>query len=208
MRTTYPALLDKSRLALATLLHAPVSEIVLVPNATTGIGTVLRALTFVPGDRIVHFDFIYGSCSHAVTYITETTPATRVCIAAPFPISDDALVALLQTAIEREQRAGARVRVALFDSIISMPGLRLPFERLVRVCRGLGVLSLVDAAHGVGHIPLDLTALDADFLVSNCHKSVFPFLPPFLARCVLTGGGGCLCPAPAQCCMCRCATST
>lgn len=91
-------------------------------------------------------------------------------IQATFPIGDDELVGRFRETIKREQDGGARVRVAVFDTIVSMPGVRVPFERLVGVCKELGVLSLVDAAHGVGHIPLDLGKLDADFFVSNCHK--------------------------------------
>lgn len=141
-----------------------------VANATTGVSTVLRALQFRPGDKIVFFDFIYGACRNCIVYAEESTPVVGVEIEAVFPLSDDDLVARLRTAIQREQAAGACVRVAVFDSIVSMPGLRLPFERLIGVCRELGVLSLVDGAHGIGHIPLDLAALDADFFVSNCHK--------------------------------------
>lgn len=55
----------------------------------------------------------------------------------------------------------------------SLPGIRVPYEALVSACRELSILSLVDAAQGVGAIPLDLAALDPDFLVSNCHKWLF-----------------------------------
>lgn len=172
VRTTHPILIDKSRAALAKHLNAPVEEIVFVQNATTGIDTVLRSLRYSAGDKIVYFDFIYGSCGNAVRYIEETTPAVGVNITATFPISDDELVARLRGTIRREQESGAKVKVAIFDTIVSMPGVRLPFERFVGVCKELGVLSLVDGAHGVGHIPLDLGELDADFFVSNCHKYV------------------------------------
>ncbi len=43
--------------------------------------------------------------------------------------------------------------------------VRVPFERLVEECRNYGILSLVDGAHGIGHVPLDLGKLDADFFV-------------------------------------------
>ena len=46
----------------------------------------------------------------------------------------------------------------------------MPFERLTELCRRHDVLSCIDAAHGVGHLPINLQKLDPDFFMSNCHK--------------------------------------
>jgi selenocysteine lyase/cysteine desulfurase len=45
---------------------------------------------------------------------------------------------------------GGRVRLAMFDTVLTFPGVRLPWERLVELCREMGVLSLIDGAHGIG----------------------------------------------------------
>ncbi|KAI9830607.1 MAG: hypothetical protein M1826_004633 [Phylliscum demangeonii] len=175
-RYAMPGLLQESREALAPLLHVPASEIVLVANATTGVNTVLRNLTYGPGQAIVYFSTTYAACQHTIEYVAETTAggARPVQIALDYPMSDDELVDRFRAVLRREaatERGG--VKVALLDTVVSMPGVRMPFERLVAVCRDEGVLSLVDGAHGVGHLPLDLARLDADFFVSNCHKWLF-----------------------------------
>ncbi|KAI5839188.1 pyridoxal phosphate-dependent transferase [Morchella snyderi] len=173
IRTAYPALLDRSRALLANYLNVPLPELVFVPNTTTGINTVLRSLVFKPGDSIAYFDFIYNACKNSVVYIEETTPAVGIKVPIKFPASDDVIVDTFRAAIKKEQESGGVVKVAIFDTVVSIPGLRLPFERLVGVCKELGVLSLIDGAHGVGHLRLDLGKLDADFFVSNCHKWLY-----------------------------------
>jgi len=185
VRYEYPEYLDASRLAVSKILNTEVDNIVFVQNATMGVNTVLRSLRFEPGDRIVCFNFIYGSCAKTVQYIGETTPAKGVEIRIGFPCEEEEIVRVFRETIlnsggglfdkdgqvDAQRKPGeGRVRVAIFDTIVSLPGVRLPFEQLVKVCKELGVMSLVDAAHGIGHIPLDLNSLDPDFFVSNCHK--------------------------------------
>jgi selenocysteine lyase/cysteine desulfurase len=162
-------------------LNVPTPELVFVQNATTGVNTVLRSLIFAPDEYILYAAPIYGACEKTVAYITETTPAQAAKIEFTFPVEDDWLVSAFAARIADIERAGGKVKVALFDTVVSMPGVRLPFERITEVCRAKGVLSLIDGAHGIGHVALDLKALDADFFVTNCHKYVSPSSPPFSA---------------------------
>jgi selenocysteine lyase/cysteine desulfurase len=47
----------------------------------------------------------------------------------------------------------------------------MPWETLVQACKEMNILSLIDGAHGIGHIDLShLGEVDPDFFVSNCHK--------------------------------------
>lgn len=141
-----------------------------MPNATTGVNTVLRNLVFAPGDHILYFATIYGACEQTIAYICETTPASAVKVQYTFPVEDDWLLSEFEKKVKEVDAAGGKVKIAVFDTVVSMPGVRMPFERLVAACKRLGVLSLVDGAHGVGHVELDLGKLDPDFFVSNCHK--------------------------------------
>jgi selenocysteine lyase/cysteine desulfurase len=144
-----------------------------VPNATTAINTVLRNLAFEKGHVIIYFETIYGACEKTVTYITETTPAESYRISYTYPISDALLVQKLADAIQHIRGQGKHPRIAIFDTVVSMPGVRMPYEALVRLCKNQQVMSFVDAAHGLGMLSsadLNLAKLQPDFFASNCHK--------------------------------------
>ncbi|KAI4631045.1 hypothetical protein J4E83_002573 [Alternaria metachromatica] len=170
IRYRYPVHLDEAREAMAKLLNTPSSTLVFVPNASTGVNTVLRNLVFEPGEHILIFSTIYGACEKTVSYVTETTPAESVKIAYTFPVEDDWLLTEFENRVKEVESKGGKVRIAVFDTIVSAPGVRMPFERLTQKCKELGVMSCIDGAHGVGHLNIDLGALDPDFFVSNCHK--------------------------------------
>jgi len=57
IRYDYPKLLDKSREAIAKILNAPTSTLVYVPNATTGINTVVQNIVWNSDgkDEILYF---------------------------------------------------------------------------------------------------------------------------------------------------------
>lgn len=126
-------------------------------------------------DRIIYFNFIYGACGKTINYVCEATLdlVQEVKIDIDIPFQDEDLIKTFKDTIAKIRSSGGRPRLALFDTIVSMPGIRLPFEDLVEICAGEDILSLVDGAHGIGHIPLDLGTLEPDFFVSNCHKWLY-----------------------------------
>ena len=171
IRFTIPDLLNDSRAAAASLLGAPMDDVVFVPNATTAVNTVLRNLKFVEGDTIIYFSSIYPGCEKTVQYICETTPAVSVRIQVTFPKDDADLIALFIRAIRHIQMRDGKAKLAICDTIITFPGLRLPWERFVKVCQDFDILSLIDGAHGVGHIDLThLASIGPDFFTSDCYK--------------------------------------
>jgi selenocysteine lyase/cysteine desulfurase len=165
---------------MSKLLKTPSSTLVFLPNATTGTNTVLRNLIFEPGDHILMFSTLYGALEKTIEYVMETTPVKAVKVAYIYPVEDDWLVEELGRKVEEVEGKGGRVKLAVFDTVVSMPGVRMPFERLTEKCKELGVMSCIDGAHGAGHVHIDLGKLDPDFFVSNCHKYIFaPWIVAF-----------------------------
>jgi hercynylcysteine S-oxide lyase len=168
-----PLLIDSSRSALAPLLGVDVDEIVLIPNATTGVNTVLRNLRWEEGDVVVFFSTIYDACEKSIASVSEGLGGIiqGEKIELEYPVEDFEIIGRFRETVRRVKSEGKRVRLAMFDTVLTFPGARMPWEELVGVCKELGVLSLIDGAHGVGHIDLrHLGEVEPDFFVSNCHK--------------------------------------
>lgn len=153
-------------------------DLVLIKNATTAVHTVLHNLEFQRGDVIVYFDTVYGAIDRMLVSMVEHTPVQTRKVSFRFPLSVQELVDRFVRVVREARAERLNVRVAVLETVISMPGVRFPFEEVVEVCRQLGVLSLVDGAHGVGQLPLDLGALKPDFFTSNCHKYSFLGVSP------------------------------
>jgi len=179
VRYDYPKHLNSSINTIASFMGVPAADVVFVKNASTGVNTVFRSLRFVEGDVILYLSTIYGANAKTFEYLRETTPVDSVSLDIQYPVSDDEIVQRFCELVEKTKLHGRTPRVAIFDTISSMPGVQVPWERLVERCSAMGVLSFVDAAHGVGHSELDLQKHQPDFFVSNLHKYVDQFIRCF-----------------------------
>lgn len=173
IRYTYPKLLQEARSAIAPLLGAGVDEVVFIPNATTGINTVLRNIDFKEGDVVIHFNTIYGACLKTLQSVAEGIDITLCSVNLTYPIEDNEILDKFENMVSSVQALGRPVKMAMFDTVLTFPGVRFPWEALVRSCRKFGILSFIDGAHGIGHIDLThLGILKPDFMISNCYKFV------------------------------------
>ena len=177
IRFAYPRLLQQAREAVAPLLGAATDEVVLLPNATTAVNIVLRNLCQRESVMVLYFSTIYPSCLKTIQSLEEETAGavTSHCVDLAYPVEDYEITDRFRAAVEELASARidakGRVTVAVFDTVLTFPGVRFPWEPLVRICKEYGVMSCVDGAHGVGHIDLTHVGREGpDFLVSNCYK--------------------------------------
>ena len=149
---------------LASFTGTTPDRIALVENATTGVQAVLNSLPFGPGDHILITDHQYNAVRLGVEARCRDAGATPVVVRIPLPTSADAIVERVLAA------ADERVKLVILDHISSPSALVLPVERLIPELRRRGIPVLLDGAHGIGQVPLQLDALGADWYVTNMHK--------------------------------------
>jgi cysteine desulfurase/selenocysteine lyase len=73
-----------------------------------------------------------------------------------------------------DEVVNARTKVVAFVHQSNILGTVNPVEPIVRRAREVGALTLLDAAQSVPHMPVDVGALDVDYLVFTGHKLLGP----------------------------------
>lgn len=160
-----PALIRESRVALGEYLHAEADDLVYIPNATHGINIVARSLMLKSGDEILTTDHEYGACDYTWDAVCRKTGAEYIHQPIPLPVHSSGEI------VEQFwEGVTPRTKVIYLSHITSSTALRLPVEEICRRARDRGILTIIDAAHAPGQIPVDLQALGADMVFGNCHK--------------------------------------
>lgn len=118
--------------------------------------------------QVLHLDLTYGATKYALQRLCEQTGSQLVEVSLPTRLTRPGQVAEV---IDEALGSGAgNSKFLVIEHITSPTGIVLPIRDIVKVAHSYGVLVLVDGAHGLGQVDLDLTALNADFYVSNGHK--------------------------------------
>ncbi|MDR1659858.1 MAG: aminotransferase class V-fold PLP-dependent enzyme, partial [Desulfovibrio sp.] len=144
-------------------------NIVFVRGATEGINLAAQAYAkrlLRPGDEI-----ILTLLEHHANIVPwqlvarETGALLRVA-----PVDDGGQIVLS----EYSRLFNGRTRFASVAHVSNALGTVTPVEEMIAVAHGFGVPVCVDGAQSVSHMPVNVTALDADFFVFSGHKVFGP----------------------------------
>ncbi|HTJ37116.1 MAG TPA: cysteine desulfurase [Dactylosporangium sp.] len=151
------------------------AEIVFTKNSTEAINLVAHAfsaaaddprLRLGPGDEIVVTEMEHHSNIVPWQLLAQRTGATLRW----FGITDEGRLDLSGI----DELINPRTKLVAFVHYSNILGTINPVERLVARAREVGALVLLDGSQSVPHVPVDVTALGADFVAFTGHKMLGP----------------------------------
>lgn len=189
---------EGARSIVATFLNAKVDEVIFTKGATESLNLVAYAMgNAIPGNRF-HLtagdSIVVTEMEHHANLIPWQQLATRTGATLKwFSVTEDGRldVAQIDTVIDE------KTKVVALTHQSNVLGTINPLDAITRRAHEVGAVVVLDACQSVPHMPVDVKAIDIDFLAFSGHKAVGPTgvgifwgrsellaeLPPFL-----TGG--------------------
>ncbi len=159
------SLLFETRQSLGGFIGTHADNLIFTPNATTAINIVARSIQLGDQDEVLASDHEYGAMDrtwrflarkHGFRYINQP-------VAVPVRSSEEMIEQLWSGVTER-------TRILFLSHITSPTALTFPVREICQRARECGILTIIDGAHCIGQMDLDLDSLGADFYTSNAHK--------------------------------------
>ena len=172
------AMVEEVRRATADFLgaHLP-EEIIFGPNMTTLTFGLSRAIAreLAAGDEVVVTELDHDANVAPWVLAAEERGAVvrRIGVNA-----DDGTLALDRL----ESILGERTRLVALGLASNAVGTLNEIGRVVEMAHAFGALVFVDAVHAAPHVPIDVVALDADFLACSPYKFFAPHLGVLYGR--------------------------
>jgi cysteine desulfurase / selenocysteine lyase len=164
------ALYEAARQRVAEFIHAPSSrQVLFTRNTTESINLVAQTwgrANLKAGDII-----ILTEMEHHSNLVPWQMLATEKDLRLEFiPVSREGLLDLA----EYQRLLFLEPKLVAFTHMSNVLGTINPAQEIIRLAHQAGALALVDGAQSVPHFPVDVQALDADFLAFSGHKMCGP----------------------------------
>ena len=158
--------LSESRAALAKYIGcADQDDLVYVTNPSFAINLIAKNFPLKAGDAILTTDIEYGACDRTWNFYCEKAGATYRRQKINLPITTkEKFIADFFAGVTPNTKA------IFISQITSSTGLIFPVKEVCEIAKSKGLITIVDGAHVPGHIPFNLSEIQADFYTGACHK--------------------------------------
>lgn len=165
MTVESPKLIEASRVALGKYLHCDPDNIALVSNPSYAVNIVAKNFRLAAGDEVLASNLEYGACDKTWQYYCDKAGAKYVRQPITLPIQN-------KEEFIDEFFAGltSKTKLIFLNHITSSTAIIFPIKEIIAKAKAFGIPVFIDGAHAPAQIPLDITALDADFYTGACHK--------------------------------------
>ncbi len=163
------AALEDAREKVAAFLNARREEVIWTRGTTEGINLVAHSFggsQLKAGDEVLISSLEHHANIVPWQQVCARTGATLRVI----PLAADASLDLSNL----DQLINERTRIVAVVHVSNALGVINPVAEIIRRARAVGATVLLDAAQAVAHFPVDVQALDCDFLVFSGHKLFGP----------------------------------
>ncbi|GER88109.1 cysteine desulfurase [Dictyobacter vulcani] len=162
--------MEKARVKIARFINARQSkQIIFTRNTTESINLVAHtwgSANISSGDLIILTEMEHHSNLVPWQLLAQRTGARLEFV----PVTDDGLLQLdVYADLLRQQP-----KLVAFTHMSNVLGTINPIHEMIAQAHAAGAITMVDAAQSVPHLPVDVQALDADFLCFSAHKMLGP----------------------------------
>jgi len=152
---------ERLRTLVAATIGAEADEVAIMPSASVAIAAIATALPFDRSrHKVVLGEFEFPTMAHA--WLAQAPRGAEVAWARP---TGDALLPDAYAAVVDD-----RTRVVPVTHVCFRNGYRLDIPRIVALCHERGAYVFLDDYQHTGTAPLDVHALDVDFMVTGALK--------------------------------------
>jgi selenocysteine lyase/cysteine desulfurase len=149
----------------AELVGTTPDQLVLTRNTTESLDMIIGGYPWQPGDEAVMAEQDYGAMLDMFRQAAKRFGIKNNIVSVPnHPASDEEIVELYAKAIT------PKTKLLMICHMINISGQILPVRKICDMAHSKGVEVMVDGAHAIAHIPVNMTELDCDYYGASLHK--------------------------------------